>query len=127
VDSAGVVRVLDEPDLMRRKVKRAVTDTHERVEYRPAEQPGVANLLEILAACTDVKPADAAAGISGYGQLKELVADAVIAELAPVRETTAVLLADAAQLDKIRAAGADRARERGAHRLASAVRLAGVG
>ncbi|RZS44365.1 tryptophanyl-tRNA synthetase [Herbihabitans rhizosphaerae] len=126
-DSIGVLHVLDEPDLLSRKVKRAVTDNHARVEYRPAEQPAVANLLEILAACTGDGPRDAAAGLDGYAALKDAVAEAVIEELRPVRSRTLELLDDPAELDKIRAAGAVRARERGAHRLASALRLAGLG
>jgi tryptophanyl-tRNA synthetase len=126
-DSAGVLFVLDEPDLLRRKVKRAVTDSLDRLEYRPDEQPGLANLLEILGACLDKSPREAAAGFSSYGEVKDAVADAVIEELRPVRERTEELLADPAELDRIRALGGARATERGAHHLATALRLAGVG
>jgi len=126
-DSAGVVFVMDDPDLVRRKVKRAVTDGLERLEYRPEEQPGLANLLEILAACTGKPVRDVAASFSSYRDLKEVVAEAVIDELRPIRERTAELLADRAELDRIRARGAQLAADRGAHRLATACRLAGVG
>ncbi|MGQ0842451.1 tryptophan--tRNA ligase [Actinokineospora sp.] len=126
-DSAGVVFVLDEPDLIRRKVRRAVTDSLGRVEYRPQEQPGLANLVEILSACVGKPPREVVAGFSSYGELKEAVADAVIEELRPLRERASALLADRAELDRIRKAGAERATERGAHRLSSALRLAGVG
>jgi tryptophanyl-tRNA synthetase len=125
-DSAGVLFVLDEPDLLRRKVKRAVTDSLARLEYRPDEQPGLANLLEILGACLGKSPREVAAGFSSYGDVKDAAADAVIEELRPVRERTQELLADPAELDRIRALGGARATERGAHRLSTALRLAGV-
>ncbi|HEX3592466.1 MAG TPA: tryptophan--tRNA ligase [Pseudonocardiaceae bacterium] len=126
-DAAGVIFLLDPPDLVRRKVSRAVTDAVGHVAYEPETQPGVANLLEILAACTDTVPDKAAVGIPDYATLKNEVADAVIAELGPVRERTMELLADPAELDRIRAAGADRARERARPRLAAALRVTGLG
>jgi tryptophanyl-tRNA synthetase len=126
-DSAGVLFVLDDPDLLRRKVKRAVTDSLARLEYRPDEQPGLANLLEILGACLGKSPREVAAGFSSYGDVKEAAAEAVIEELRPVRERTEELLADPAELDRIRALGGARATERATHRLATALRLAGVG
>ncbi|WP_214403558.1 tryptophan--tRNA ligase [Pseudonocardia lacus] len=126
-DAAGVVFVLDEPDLIRRKVRRAVTDGCTGVAYAPAERPGVANLLEILAGCLGGRPADLAEGFGSYGALKEAVADAVIEELRPIRERTRALLADPGELARIRREGAARAAERGEHRLGSAMRLIGAG
>ncbi|TQM15109.1 tryptophan--tRNA ligase [Pseudonocardia kunmingensis] len=126
-DAAGVVFVLDEPDLVRRKVRRAVTDGCADVVYAPDERPGVANLLEILAGCRGGRPADLAAGFTSYGALKEAVADAVVETLRPVRERTVELLADPGELARIRAEGAARAAERGEHRLTSAMRLIGAG
>ncbi|MET0135384.1 MAG: tryptophan--tRNA ligase, partial [Kibdelosporangium sp.] len=126
-DSAGVVFLLDSPDTVRRKFRRAVTDGLDRVGYDPVHQPGVANLLEILGACTGVPAKSAADGITTYGALKDAAADAVIEELRPVRKMTMDLLADPAELDRIRTTGADRAAERGAHRLAAGMRVAGIG
>jgi tryptophanyl-tRNA synthetase len=126
-DAAGVVFVLDPPDLVRRKIGKAVTDTLGQVVYQPEAQPGVANLLEILAACTGSKPEEAAVGIDDYATLKSVVADAVITELTPIRERTTALLDDPTELDRIRALGAERARERARPRLAAAMRLAGIG
>ena len=125
-DSIGVLFVLDEPDLLRRKVKRAVTDSLARLEYRPDEQPGLANLLEVLAACQGKSPREVVAGYSSYGAVKDAVAEAVIEELRPLRERTLELLADPTELDNIRALGGSRAQERGAHRLSTVLRLAGV-
>ncbi|MTD54173.1 tryptophan--tRNA ligase [Amycolatopsis pithecellobii] len=126
-DSAGVVFVLDEPDLIRRKIRRAVTDTHPAPAYSPDDRPGVSNLLEILGACTGMPPQEAATVYTSYGALKEAVADAVIETLRPIRERSLSLLADPAELERIRKAGAIRARERGEHRLSSALRLIGAG
>ncbi|MGW3661468.1 tryptophan--tRNA ligase [Streptomyces sp. NPDC005151] len=123
----GIVYVLDDPAVVRRKFRRAVTDGLSRVAYDPQEQPGVANLLEILAACTDTTPAAAAAGIATYRELKESVAEAVVNELAPVRERALDLLQSGSELREIRTAGADRARDRSGSRLNRALELAGVG
>jgi tryptophanyl-tRNA synthetase len=125
-DSAGVLFVLDEPDLLRRKVKRAVTDSLGRLEYRPDEQPGLANLLEILGACLTKPPREVAASFTSYGDLKDATAEAIIEELRPIRTRTRELLADPTELDRIREVGGTRATERGAHRLTTVLRLSGV-
>src|SRR4051812_6234639 len=73
--SAGIVRLLDPPDVVRRKIARAVTDSEtgpDAVRADPAK-PGVTNLLEILVAC-----GGSAAGVTTYGALKRSVADAVV-------------------------------------------------
>lgn len=126
-EAHGVVFVLDSPDLVRRKVMRAVTDGLARVEYRPTEQPGVANLLEILAACTGGEPHDIAANTDDYAQLKSTTADAVVELLRPIRKRTNDLLADREELTRIRRDGARLARKRAQSRLAAAMRLSGLG
>ncbi|QGK68854.1 tryptophan--tRNA ligase [Allosaccharopolyspora coralli] len=124
--SVGVVQVLDEPDLVRRKVRRAVTDDLGTVRYAPDDQPGVSNLLEILGACRATTPYGLAAEYSSYGALKEATAEAVIEHLRPVRERTKELLADPDELDRSRARGATRAADRAQPRLSAALRLAGL-
>ncbi|MER5477182.1 tryptophan--tRNA ligase [Streptomyces sp. NPDC002734] len=109
----GVVRLLDEPEVVRQKVMRAVTDSGpggRPVEYDRAQRPGVANLLDVLAACTGEEPAALAGKYTGYGQLKKDVADAVVEALRPVRERHAELCADPAYVDGVLRAGAGRAR-----------------
>ncbi|GGM43115.1 tryptophan--tRNA ligase [Longimycelium tulufanense] len=125
-DSPGVVYVLDPPDIVRRKIRRAVTDDRAAVRYAPDEQPGVANLLEILAACTGTSPYTLAGTISSYAELKESVADAVVETLRPVRERAAELLADPAELDRVRKLGAERARTHARSRLDAALEVAGL-
>jgi tryptophanyl-tRNA synthetase len=126
-DSAGVVFVLDEPDLIRRKIGRAVTDGLTEPAYEPESRPGLANLLDILAACTGGDARELASEYTTYGSLKEAVADAVVETLRPLREGANALLEDPAELTRVRKSGAARAAERGEHRLQSALRLIGAG
>jgi len=90
----GTVLVLDEPAVIERKFKRAVTDTGTDVSFDPDKKPGVANLLQILAAATGRQPAEVAEGYSQYGPLKADTAAAVIELLRPVRERYEELAAD---------------------------------
>jgi tryptophanyl-tRNA synthetase len=109
--SAGVLFLLDEPDVLRRKVMRAVTDTEREVRYQPDTKAGVANLLDILAACTGGRPDDLAGRFTSYGELKEAVADAVIATLSPIQERYRELTADPRQVDRVLADGVARVRD----------------
>ncbi|MEU7556069.1 tryptophan--tRNA ligase [Streptomyces sp. NPDC044571] len=107
----GVVFLLDEPEAIRKKVMRAVTDSGDGgVVYDRAARPGVANLLDVLAACTGADPAVLAEGYGGYGALKRDVADAVMELLRPVQERHAELAADPAGVEKVLREGAERAR-----------------
>jgi len=108
---AGVLLLLDEPDVLRRKVLRAVTDSDTQVRYDPAAKPGVSNLLDVLAACTGGDPRRLAADFDRYGELKAAVADAVTAAVAPIRERALELEADPGYVRKVLREGADRARE----------------
>jgi tryptophanyl-tRNA synthetase len=109
---AGTLNLLDEPAVLVRKIKRAVTDTEAAVRYDPAGQPGVSNLLTILAAVRGQDVAVVAEELSGqgYGALKTQVADAVVAFAEPLAARTRELLGDPAELDRILADGARRAR-----------------
>ncbi|GGS66860.1 tryptophan--tRNA ligase [Streptomyces griseoviridis] len=107
----GIVYLLDEPEVVRRKVMRAVTDSGEGgVVYDRVERPGVANLLEILAACAGGEPEELAAGYDSYGALKKDVAEAVVEVLRPVRERHRELCADPGHVERVLREGAARAR-----------------
>ncbi|KJY38769.1 tryptophanyl-tRNA synthetase [Streptomyces sp. NRRL S-444] len=107
----GVVFMLDEPGVIRKKVMRAVTDSgDDGVVYDRATRPGVANLLDVLAACTGGDPAALAEEYGGYGALKRDVAEAVVEVLRPVQERHAELAADPAAVEKVLRDGAERAR-----------------
>ncbi|MFJ9802454.1 tryptophan--tRNA ligase [Streptomyces wuyuanensis] len=108
---AGIVYLLDDPDVVRRKIMRAVTDSGRDVAYDPGTRPGVANLLEILAACENGNPEDLAGVYESYGALKKDTAEAVVELLRPLRKRHAELAADPAYVDEVLRAGAARARE----------------
>jgi tryptophanyl-tRNA synthetase len=111
VDSPqGTVLMLDEPAVIERKFKRAVTDNDGEVRYDPAKKPGVSNLLEILAVATDADPVTLAERYDQYGPLKADAAAAVIELLRPIQAHHAELLADPTALHELLTKGADRAR-----------------
>src|SRR5690606_10753107 len=109
----GVILVLDDPDTIRTKVKRAVTDTGREIVRDPERKPGISNLIEILAAVRDVSPQQVEAEFEGrgYGEFKQAVAEAVVEYLAPVRERYEELRPDEAGLERTLREGADKARE----------------
>jgi tryptophanyl-tRNA synthetase len=127
----GTVLVLDEPDAIRRKFKRAVTDSDDPpVIRRGPGKPGVTNLIEILAVARGVSPEEVEADLAdarGYGDLKVATAEAVVEWLAPVRERYEALRGDEAALEEILAAGADRARAMAQETLADVRDAMGVG
>lgn len=108
----GTVKLLDDPDVIRKKFRSAVTDSGSEVRRAP-DKPGVTNLIDILSALTG-EAADAIearyAG-AGYGQLKTDVGDAVVEALAPVQERYRELRADAPELQRLLARGAEKARK----------------
>ena len=116
----GTILVLDPPDVVERKVKRAVTDTDPEVRYDPDTKPGVSNLLTILAAATGGQPEDLAGKYTQYGPLKADTAAAVVELLRPLRERYAALAADPAAAANLLAAGAAKARPIAAATLARA-------
>ncbi|MFI9724675.1 tryptophan--tRNA ligase [Streptomyces sp. NPDC052396] len=109
-ETAGIVYLLDEPEVVRKKIMRAVTDSGDDVVYDREARPGVANLLELLAACTHDKPSVLAESYSSYGALKKDTAEAVVEVLRPMQERHAELCADPGTVDAVLRAGAERAR-----------------
>ena len=110
LESSGSIQVLDDPDIINRKFKRAVTDSENEVRYDPATKPGVSNLLEILGAATGQKPDALAKGYTQYGPLKSDAADAVIELLTPIQERYRELAGDPGELAALLRKGADKAR-----------------
>lgn len=123
---AGIVYLLDDPDVITRKFKRAVTDSDNEVRYDRAAKPGVSNLLDILSACTG-EPVESLAGrYSQYGPLKKDTGDAVVGVLSPIRQRWAEVMADRAELARLLRIGNDRARDVAAATLARAHRAVGL-
>ncbi|MFF6997768.1 tryptophan--tRNA ligase [Streptomyces sp. NPDC008313] len=107
----GIVYLLDEPDVIRKKVMRAVTDSGRDVVYDREAGPGVANLLEILAACGGGDPEALSGTYASYGALKKDVADAVVEVLRPVQQRHKELCADPAYVEDVLRQGAEKARK----------------
>ncbi|MDQ3675375.1 MAG: tryptophan--tRNA ligase [Actinomycetota bacterium] len=127
----GTVYVLDDPDTVMRKFKRAVTDSDDppRIE-RGDDKPGVTNLIDVLAVLREVTPAQIEAQFAdarGYGDLKAAVADAVVDGLASVRERYEAIRGDEAALERVLAAGADKARAIATRTLTDVRDAMGVG
>ncbi|MFE6105235.1 tryptophan--tRNA ligase [Streptomyces laurentii] len=109
-NGSGIVYLLDDEATTRRKIMRAVTDSAPEVVYDRAAGPGVANLLDVLAASTGGDPEVLAGAYTSYGALKKDTADAVVELLRPLRERHAEIAADPAYVDGVLRRGAERAR-----------------
>jgi tryptophanyl-tRNA synthetase len=105
----GTVLVLDDPEDIERKFKRAVTDSDNEVRYDPEGKPGVSNLLSILAAVTDRDPEELAGKYTQYGPLKKDTGEAVVEALRPLRERYDELAKDPGAIDVILREGAAKA------------------
>ncbi len=110
-DQHGCVYMLEKPEDILRKFKKAVTDSDACVRYDPVNKPGVSNLMQIYAAAAGktFEAIEAEFEGKGYGDFKKAVGEAVVELLRPIREETERLLADKAYLESVYRAGAERA------------------
>ncbi|MGH3884651.1 MAG: tryptophan--tRNA ligase [Pseudonocardiaceae bacterium] len=110
---AGVIDLLDDPKVSARKIRSAVTDTGREIHYDPVAKAGVSNLLVIYSALSGRTVDDLVAAYAGqgYGALKSDVAEALADFVTPLRQQVAGYTDDPAELDKLLARGAERARE----------------
>ena len=124
----GTVLVLDDPAVVAKKFRRAVTDSGSEVVRAP-DKPGVTNLIEILATVRGVRPEAVEADFAGlrYGDLKTAVGDEVAAWLAPVRERYDELRPDEEALEDALEAGAEKARAIASATVADVRAAMGVG
>jgi tryptophanyl-tRNA synthetase len=124
----GTVFVLDEPEVVARKFRSAVTDSGTEVVRAP-DKPGISNLIEILAAVRGVDPAEVEGEFagSGYGDFKSAVGEAVNEYLADVRERYDALRPEEDRLEAILAEGAEKARALARPTLSDARQAMGVG
>jgi tryptophanyl-tRNA synthetase len=107
----GTVRLLDEPDVIRKKFRSAVTDSGREIRQGD-DKPGITNLLSILSVATGRAPGDLEIEYehAGYGQFKSDVGDAVVELVTPIRERYLELRADPAELQRLLGLGAEKAR-----------------
>ena len=126
-DPEGCVFLLDKPEDIRRKFKRAVTDSDTQIRYAPEEKPGVSNLLSIYCAASGetMENAQNTFAGQGYGTFKTAVGDAVTELLRPIREETERILSDRAYLEGVYREGAQRAQNLARKTLAKVHRKVG--
>ena len=123
----GTILVLDSPEEIARKVRKAVTDTESEVRYDPAAKPGISNLLELLAAATGGDDPSALAGkYTRYGDLKSDTAEALVEMLRPMRERYLELAGDPGYVSGALATGAARAHAVAGATLDRAMRAIGL-
>jgi len=103
-DPNSYILILDKPEDIKRKIKRAVTDSDNEIRYDEENKPGVSNLISIYSVMTgksiDVSVAELA-NLGGYGAFKEAVADAIIATLEPIQKRYEEISNDKEYLDKV--------------------------
>ena len=109
----GLIELLDDPKVVAKRIRSAVTDAEREIRYDPATKPGVSNLLTIFSALSGRSVASLESDYAGkgYGDLKKDLADVVVDFLTPFQERVRHYLSDPSALDDVLAAGADRARE----------------
>ena len=107
----GSVFLLDDPDTVRRKIKRAVTDSETEIRFDPENKPGVSNLLSIISALSGESIDSVCAELNGqgYGALKARAADCAVAAMEPLQAEYKRLMADKAYLMKVQAESAEKA------------------
>ena len=110
-DQNGCVYMLEKPEDILRKFKKAVTDSEASVRFDPANKPGVSNLMQIYSAATgrSFEAIESEFAGHGYGDFKAAVGEAVVELLRPIREETERILADKAYLQSVYRAGAEKA------------------
>ncbi|MDY4953221.1 MAG: tryptophan--tRNA ligase [Candidatus Onthomonas sp.] len=110
-DPNGCVYLMEPPEAIARKFKRAVTDSETCVRYDPKAKPGIANLMQIYASATghSYEEIEREFDGRGYGDFKKAVGEAVVELCRPIREEASRLLADKAYLESVYRAGAEKA------------------
>lgn len=122
----GMILLLETPESMTRKIKRAVTDNESEVRYDPLEKPGVSNLLELLAVATGGAPTALGERYTSYGELKSDTAEALVEFLRPVNQRFREIQTDPGWVEDVLRKGADRARSLAAPTLTRAREAMGL-
>jgi len=109
----GLIELLDDPKVIAKRIRSAVTDTEREIRFDPVNKAGISNLLTIYSALTgrSIPELEASFEGRGYGDLKVELAGVVVDWVTPYQERVHGYLADPASLDEILAAGADKARD----------------
>jgi tryptophanyl-tRNA synthetase len=115
----GKILLLDDPDTIRRKVKRAVADSGREVRHDLESKPGISNLIELMTVASGetIQEIEARFDGQGYGEFKESVGDALVELIEPIQARYRELRSDPAELGRLLSVGADKAREASAPTL----------
>mgnify|MGYP002616282757 CR=1 FL=1 len=121
------ISMLDGPDVVRRKLRRAVTDSESEIRFDAENKPGVSNLLAMLCALTGESMDHAVESFAGkgYGDLKSAVADAIVATLEPIQADYNRYMSDKAYLETVYRQGAERAGRMAERTLSKAMKKIG--
>jgi tryptophanyl-tRNA synthetase len=122
----GTINVLEPVDNVRKKIKRAVTDSDNEILFDFDKKPGVSNLLSILGASTGQKPSEVAKTYDRYGDLKAATADAVVELLEPIQQRFAELQSDPGETRRLLQLGAEKAQEIASQTLERAKKNSGL-
>jgi tryptophanyl-tRNA synthetase len=116
---SGTVLMLDSPETIRKKVRSAVTDSGTEVRYDPGEKPGISNLIELFTVVSgdSIQEIETRYDGSGYGRFKMDVGEAIVELLGPIQARYQALRSDPAELDRMLAVGAEKARAESAPTL----------
>ncbi len=124
---ASFIALTDEPDVIRKKISRAVTDSGTEIVARE-DKPALTNLLTIFSLMTDTPVAELEARYAGvgYGQFKRELGEAVVEQLAPIQQRLRELMADQGELERILRRGTERAREITVPKMARVREVTGI-
>ena len=122
------IAMLDAPEVIRRKLRRAVTDCDGAVRFDPESKPGVSNLMSILSTLTGqtFEAIEKDFDGKGYGAFKDAVADAVVETLAPIQARYNQIISDKAYLGEVMTASAERAARLAARTMAKVRKKVGL-
>ncbi len=102
----GTIDLMDGPDSIRQKIRKAITDTDGEVRYDPEHKPGIANLLELFAAASSRPVEDLTNSYDRYGPLKDDLAEALVTVLQPVQDRYSEITADPGTVPRLLEKGA---------------------
>ena len=124
----GVIRLLDPPELVEKKLKRSVTDSENNITYNPENQPGVSNLLILMSACSGNSIEHSCEQLQGkgYGALKTHTADAINQLIAPIQDKYSLIRQDESTLLDILKHGAEQASIRASDTLSKVKKALGM-
>ncbi|MGH9043711.1 MAG: tryptophan--tRNA ligase [Acidimicrobiales bacterium] len=122
----GTLGILDSPEEIERKIRRAVTDTSSDVIYDPGSRPGISNLIELFAAATNEPTQEIASRYGSYGALKGDLAEVIVELLAPIRLKAHELSEHVDEVARVVAEGAERARSVAAKTYREAAEAVGL-